>query len=67
MRDPARIDRICGKLAEAWKTVPDWRLMQFMCNIQRNYGNDCFFVEDDVVERIFEFMLEELDEEEEEE
>ena len=51
MRDPARFDRICEKLAEAWKTVPDWRLMQLMCNIQRGFGSDCFYTEDGVIEK----------------
>ena len=57
MRDPARIDRICGKLAEAWKTVPDWRLMQFICNIQRDFGSDCFYKEDEQIEVYFDEIV----------
>lgn len=57
MRDPARFDRICEKLAEAWKTVPDWRLMQLMCNIQRGFGSDCFYTEDGVIEKLFDEMI----------
>lgn len=32
MRDPKRIDRICQRLAVAWKRVPDLRLIQIIEN-----------------------------------
>jgi len=47
MRDIKRIDKICELLAEYWKIVPDWRLSQLFCNLQRFAGNDLFYYEDD--------------------
>ena len=32
MRDPKRIDHICQRLANAWKRVPDLRLIQIIEN-----------------------------------
>lgn len=32
MRDPKRIDNICQRLADAWKRVPDLRLIQLLEN-----------------------------------
>lgn len=61
MRDPNRIDKFCDKLKEIWKTVPDWRFGQLMCNAIREVttktGRDVFFVEDedmiDALSRLF--------------
>ena len=47
MRDPERIDRVLKALSVAWHKVPDWRLGQLICNMQRAAGNDLFYVEDD--------------------
>ena len=47
MRNPARIDIVLKTLGELWKKVPDWRLGQLICNLQRMKGNDLFYVEDD--------------------
>lgn len=47
MRDIDRIDKVTARLAELWKTVPDWRLMQLIDNLQRWIGNDMFYYEDD--------------------
>lgn len=46
-RDPKRLDEIYTELKELHKeNVPDWRIGQLICNIQRAYGNDLFYVED---------------------
>ena len=47
MRDPNRIDRICGQLAEIWKRESDWRLSQLLSNFQRYMGYDLFYMEDE--------------------
>ena len=51
MRDPNRIDKFCGRLAKAWKNVPDWRFGQLMSNILGAYyeetKRDPFFPEDE--------------------
>ena len=47
MRDPKRIDKVCWRLAEAWKKVPDWRFGQLMVNCLGSMGKDPFFPEDD--------------------
>ena len=58
MRDPNRIPVVLDKLKEVWGEVPDWRFMQLMCNRQRMYGSDMFYVEDDrfvdFLEKLFE-------------
>ena len=46
MRDPERIDHILEILGRAWKTVPDYRLCQFMVLL---FGKDPFHVDDDEV------------------
>lgn len=48
MRDPNRIDVICGLLKEVWKQYPDWRLGQLIFNLTGKC--DCFYVEDNVLE-----------------
>lgn len=47
MRDIDRINKVTTRLAELWKTVPDWRFMQLIDNLQRWVGNDMFYYEDD--------------------
>ena len=47
MRDPNRIDGILEELKELWKKVPDWRLSQLFCNVQRNEGYDQYYYEDE--------------------
>lgn len=47
MRDPNRIDEFLKEFAELWRLFPDWRFLQLVCNIQRQIGNDGFYIEDD--------------------
>lgn len=48
MRDPKRIDAVLSELEKYWKTHPDLRLGQIVCNFGRMLGyNEPFFVEDD--------------------
>ena len=51
MRDPTRIDKFCDALKELWKSVPDWRFGQLMCNflgsVYVETKLDVFFIEDD--------------------
>lgn len=47
MRDIDRINKVTARLAELWKTVPDWRFMQLIDNLQMWVGNDMFYYEDD--------------------
>lgn len=54
MRDPARIDRFCQRLAELWKKVPDWRFGQLIFNVLRAFGKDPFYIEDDKMLEFFE-------------
>lgn len=51
MRDPARIDRILGKLRAYWMTHPDLRLGQLVVNMASSGGADTFYVEDEPLER----------------
>lgn len=53
MRDPSRIEPFCQELTKLWKLVPDWRFGQLFCNLQRQYCNDLFYVDD---ERMLELM-----------
>lgn len=46
MRDPNRIDDVLKQLGDIWKQVPDWRLGQLFCNLQRYEDSDLFFYED---------------------
>lgn len=58
MRDPNRIYPMMERIAERWKTeCPDWRFGQLIINFIRWYG-DCFFVEDDRFEELFDRFLE---------
>ena len=51
MRNPDRIYKVCYELANIWSKVPDWRLGQFMTNMElvlkMSKGKDPFFIEDD--------------------
>lgn len=47
MRDPNRIHETMELLEEMWNRFPDWRFMQLINNIQKAYGSDMFYVEDD--------------------
>ena len=53
MRDPNRIDLILKQLGEIWKQMPDWRLGQLFCNLQRCEDADLFFYEDqELIDRL---------------
>lgn len=54
MRDPARIDRFCQRLAELWKKVPDWRFGQLISNVLGAFSKDPFYIEDDKLLEFFE-------------
>ena len=57
MRDPNRIDRICGQLTEIWKRESDWRLSQLLSNFQRYMGYDLFYMEDeDFIENLDSYL-----------
>ena len=56
MRDINRIDRICNKLKEAWKFVPDQRLGQFILNYITSEAL-LFYYEDDKTEQALDRML----------
>ena len=56
MRDINRIDRICDKLKEAWKIVPDQRLGQFILNYITSEAL-LFYYEDDKTEQALDRML----------
>lgn len=47
MRDTERIDKILAAIGKEWKKVPDWRLGQLFCNLQRFVGSDMFYKEDE--------------------
>lgn len=49
MRDIGRIDSFCGRLAAAWRKVPDFRFGQLICNIfgEMSEKRDPFFPEED--------------------
>jgi len=47
MRNPNRISEVLKELEKLWNIYPDWRFMQLINNIQRAYGGDMFYVEDD--------------------
>ena len=60
MRDPKRIDRVLGKLGEAWHKNPQLRLGQLVVNLPR-FNGDCrtelFFIEDDVLEGMIDNLI----------
>lgn len=47
MRNVDRIPEVLNQFEKTWKLFPDWRFMQLINNIQRAYGHDMFYVEDD--------------------
>lgn len=52
-----RIDEICDRLKEIWKRVPDWRLTQMFCNVQRATDNDLFYVEDEPLIKLLDELI----------
>lgn len=60
MRDINRIDKVCAALAEQWKRVPDWRLGQLLVNVQRTFGTDLFYTEDNLIVGYVRDTLDEL-------
>ena len=48
MREPSRINIFCGRLANLWQQVPDWRFGQLICNAFAVIKDDCpFYLEDE--------------------
>ena len=58
MRDPNRIHEVITAVEALWNKYPDWRFMQLMNNLQRVYGNDMFYVEDDKFKDLIELLTE---------
>ena len=59
MRDPARIQQFCNRLAKVWEKVPDWRFGQLMVNAFNFMNRDPFFPEDDeMIQFIEEYVSE---------
>ena len=58
MRNVDRIPEVLNQLEKFWKLFPDWRFMQLINNIQRAYGNDMFYVEDDKFKELIEVLTE---------
>ena len=61
MRDEKRISKFCGRLAAAWRQVPDWRFGQLMMNClgeMAHSGRDPFFPEDDEMIKFIEQYVE---------
>ena len=56
MRDPNRIHDVVMAVEALWNKYPDWRFMQLMNNLQRTYGNDMFYVEDDKFKEFIEVL-----------
>lgn len=52
-RSPERIDELLEELEEYWKNSPDLRIGQIISNIgqQNGFGDDPFYMEDEVVLR----------------
>ena len=65
MRDINRIDKVLKVLGDNWKKLPDWRLSQLICNMQRAAGNDLFYVDDDEFADMVEEYVSIITEEEE--
>ena len=57
MRDPARINKFCNRLAEAWRYHPDWRFGQLICNVFACLNKDPFFPEDEEMIKFIEKCL----------
>lgn len=47
MRDPDRIPHVLEKVAELWRTYPDWRLGQLVANIASWRDTDVWEIEED--------------------
>lgn len=58
MRDPNRIHEVITAVEALWNKYPDWRFMQLMNNLQRIYGNDMFYIEDDRFKDLIELLTE---------
>lgn len=58
MRDPARINRILGKLILYWNDHPDLRLTQLLWNIALASPYMFFYVEDDEIEKGLDRLIE---------
>lgn len=56
IRDPNRIDIICDKFKEVWKTMPDQRFGQFIINYIASEGL-LYYYEDDKTEQALDRML----------
>jgi hypothetical protein len=55
MREEQRIDRICNKLKEIWKSRPDERFGQLLINLGISKDNfQDWNREDDILEKILE-------------
>ena len=59
MRDPNRIHEVIQYIEKLWETVPDWRFMQLINNLQRSVGHDMFYTEDEQLIEIIKIWLEE--------
>lgn len=57
MRDPNRISEVLQYIEKLWMTVPDWRFMQLMNNLQRSVGHDMFYTEDEQLVEIIKIWL----------
>lgn len=58
MRDPNRIYDVLVAVEALWIKHPDWRFMQLINNVQRAYGNDMFYTEDDKFKDLIELLTE---------
>lgn len=58
MRDVNRIDPFLEMLGEYWKKyAPDWRFMQFVCNLQRTIRSDGYYLEEKDIEEYLKKMF----------
>lgn len=57
MRDPNRIAKVLQYIEKLWMTVPDWRFMQLMNNLQSGVGHDMFYTEDEQLVEIIKIWL----------
>ena len=58
LRDINRIPNVMVELQKTWEMVPDWRLGQFWCNLQRTCGNDLFYKEDEDLVKVLKALRE---------
>ena len=59
MRDINRIPYVLMSLCALWEQYPDWRLGQLINNMQRKFGNDLFYIEDDKLIEMMEQLIKE--------